>query len=418
MNSATHQSLQYSVSKNHQKTDSSLLARINMTRVLGIVRKSSPISRAELARITSLQPSTLTGIVSRLLDAGLLLEGSNSKLSKGGGRPSKQLLLNSSASKVLALDIEADHLRVALTDIAGSVLNYRHIAVDRHSDPKHTIATLLNMADEVSSASSPPEIVSVSCAGLLDEDNGIMISSTNMPKWKQVPLVQTLEQHFGIPVLMGRSLRMAAAAETWFHPNPAPQKMVVVTLRTGIGFSLVNNGEIYRGINGFEGELGHTFFHSSDKKHKRLEDFISPKAITGYAKKALEKEYGSTLKPLLSNKAEIDPESLYFYARGGDRASQEIVDTLTEYIAVGMANLVNMLNPDDLVLCGAIDIINERLLDKLKKNIKPLVLPQSWEGLNIRLSRHAEQSALLGAAAIGAEKILSIRTEAIGNSMS
>jgi glucokinase len=104
------------------------------------------------------------------------------------------------------------------------------------------------------------------------------------------------------------------------------------------------------------------------------------------------------LAPFLTAGLEIDPELIYRLARDGDADCREIVSDLVRYLGIGIGNLVNLLNPDSAVLCGAIDIVNEGLLESLRKEVQSQCLPGSWKNLQIRLSKHAERSALLGAA--------------------
>lgn len=391
--------------------DVNTLGEVNAANVVEAIRLLAPISRAELARKTRLKPPALSGIVRYLLDERLVIEGEEIRSSTKGGRPSRLLRLNAGARSILAVDFEPDHLRIAITDLNGSILNYRGLVVDRRKPANETLDLLWKTIRDMGGRRDGFAGIGVSCGGLLDERNGVMLSSTNLPGWKNVPLRSLFAQRFDALFTMGRSVHQAAWAEHWFRDQIHPRKMIVVTLRTGIGFALVDDGMVYRGKNHFDGELGHTVVDIDGLpcecgRRGCLETFISPAAITRRALAIVKAGRGQPLKPWLRNGAEIDPELIYRLARDGDADCQEIVKDLTRYLGIGIGNLVNLFNPDIVVLCGAIDVVNEIVLGELRKEVRQNTLPQSWDGLEIRLSKHAERSALLGAAVYAAQEYL------------
>lgn len=189
---------------------------------------------------------------------------------------------------------------------------------------------------------------------------------------------------------------------------------MIVTLRTGVGFALLDRGVVYKGRHGFDGELGHT---QIDPRGERcecgrqgcLETFVSPASMTRRVREKLSR--GATnkshpLHSLLVEGREVDPEELYRMSREGNPDCQEMVWDITRYLAVGIGNLINLFNPDSVVLCGAIENAHADLLKVLQEELSRQCLPQSWEGLTLRLSRHAEQTALLGAAVRAAQYYL------------
>lgn len=383
--------------------DVKALGAYNALSVLELVRVLGPISRADLARRTTFKSAALTGLVRYLIEEGLLIEAEEPREGVKAGRPARLLRINASSKNILGIDLEPGHLRLAVTDLGGAILNYRQTSVDRLREPEHIFSLIESLTREM--GVKPGSIVGVgtSCAGLLDETNGILLSSTNLPKWKNVPVRQKLEEMFNAPVQLGRSIHHAAWAEHWFRDETETGRVLMITLRTGIGFSLIDNGVVYRGRDHYDGELGHTTIdiHGVQCECGRkgcLETFISPAWITRQIEQRLAKGKAKQLQPLLATGSEVDAEVIYRMARDGDPDCRGIVGDLVHYLGIGIGNLVNLLNPDRVVLCGAIEIINEDLLTALRKEIQSQTLPRSWQGLDVRLSRHAERSALLGAA--------------------
>ncbi len=388
--------------------DVKALGAYNALSVLELVRVLGPISRADLARRTSFKSAALTGLVRYLIEEGLLIETEETRTGARAGRPGRLLQVNSSLKSVLGIDIEPDHLRVAVTDLGGAILSYRQIVCNRQQDPETTFELIKSVSRDMGVKSGDVVRVGASCAGLLDEPNGIVLSSTNLPKWKNVPVRAWLEEIFAVPAHIGRSIHQAAWAEHWFRDENSSGKMLVVTLRTGVGFALVDNGIVYQGRDRFDGELGHTVIDINGPlcacgRRGCLEMFLSPASMTRRIKDKVGQGRANRLAPLLAAGLEVDPELIYRMAREGDPDCRGIVDDLVYYLGIGIGNLVNLLNPDSVVLCGAIDVVNEDLLTVLRKEIERQCLPQSWKNLDVRLSKHAERSALLGAAVRAAQ---------------
>ncbi|MFZ4778224.1 MAG: ROK family protein, partial [Terrimicrobiaceae bacterium] len=146
-------------------------------------------------------------------------------------------------------------------------------------------------------------------------------------------------------------------------------------------------------------ELGHTVIDINGPlcacgRRGCLETFISPASLTRRIRDKVEKDRAKRLAPLLAAGVEVDPELIYRMAREGDPDCRGIVGDLVYYLGIGIGNLVNVFNPDQVVLCGAIEVVNEDLLTVLRKEIERQCLPQSWKSLEVRLSKHAERSAL------------------------
>lgn len=391
--------------------DVNYLGAINALAVMEIIRVLGPISRAELARQSQFKPAALTGLVRYLVDEGLVIESEEMRTGASSGRPARLLRVNSSSKSVLGIDIEPDHLRFAVTDLSGAILNYRQIVCDRHQAPEATFELIKSVSREIGVKPGSIVRVGASCAGLLDEPNGVLLGSTNLPKWKNVPVREWLEEIYQVPADIGRSIHQAAWAEHWFRDENEPGKSLVITLRTGVGFALVDNGVVYQGRDRFDGELGHTLIDINGAlcecgRRGCLETFISPASMTRRIADKVKQGKAKRLAPLLAAGLEVDPELIYRMAREGDPDCRGIVGDLVYYLGIGIGNMVNLLNPDRVVLCGAIEVVNEELLSALRKEIEKQCLPQSWQNLEVRLSKHAERSALLGAAVRAAQNFI------------
>src|SRR5690606_29612840 len=173
------------------------------------------------------------------------------------GRPPAMLTINRDVGRILAIDIEPDCLRVVLTDPLVEPVIYREHLIDRFSQPDVVMRQIESLCQEVLREVEADSLLGVglSLPGLIDEDEGVLISSTNMPKWHKVPVAQLVERKIGLRPKVGRSTQLAARYEAWMRPQSQANTCVLISVRTGIGMSIILNGEMHPDLGG---ELGHT----------------------------------------------------------------------------------------------------------------------------------------------------------------
>lgn len=200
--------------------DVKYLGEQNALTVFELIRVLEPVSRADLTRETGIKPAALTGLVRYLIEEGLVVECEKQFSGIQGGRPSRMLRVNSGAHAVIGLDIEPDHLRMVVTDLGGAALQYKQISWNRYEEPERLFDQVRSWYRNINTGKAGVVGVGVSCAGLIEEENGVLISSTNMPKWKNVPIRKRLEEIFKVPVQIGRSIHQVAWAEHWFRNDP------------------------------------------------------------------------------------------------------------------------------------------------------------------------------------------------------
>ena len=400
----------------HQIGNSQLISAVNSRLVLQAIRALQPTYRAEVARHTRLTPATVTGIVNGLLDHDLLTATPEyGATTPRGGRPPQILNVNAGARYVLAVDLEPDVLRVALTDLLVNIIEFREQAVDRFAEPDGTCRTLLRLCTEVLGEASTTKLLGagLSLPGVVDTTEGILISSTNMPRWHNVPIRALLEQRLSLPVKVGRSTHLAALHEEWIRPLEPDRIVLLISLRTGIGMCLMTHGEVYVGGLGFDGEIGHTVVEIDGSpcecgNRGCLETFVSASAVCERAEAMMRLRRGRALRACLDQGEILRPELVYRLAKRGDADCAEIVRDVGRYIGIAAANMINLFAPHEVVLCGSIDTADEIILDVVKRQVEAHSLPKSRERLTIRLAEAKEKAPLLGAAVLVAQEIFEL----------
>jgi N-acetylglucosamine repressor len=398
--------------------NSALITRVNRGLILQAVRTLQPTYRAEVSRRTNLNPATVTGIVSDLIDLGLLQEVSGQQLqplSTLGGRPPMMLQINANARKILAIDLEPDWIRVGLVDLNMSLLEYSEQAIDRQDEPGRVIDRICQLARQVLKRAQPDGIdgAAMGLPGLIDREKGILQSSTNMPKWRDVPIAAAVTKAIGVKPIIERATHLAAIHEDWVATDEPNSTKLILSLRTGIGMSIMRHGELYVGSRGFDGEIGHTTVDIDGElcecgNRGCLETFVNPTAINRRVRAMMKEGRCQSVKLAMDRGEHLRPELIYRLASEGDPDSAEIVNGVGRYLGIAAANMVNLLAPDSLILCGSIDTADMLILDAVRKQIERSALPKMREHLSVRLSAAKERSALLGAAALVARDLFAL----------
>lgn len=395
--------------------NSQLIWRLNSRLVLQSVRAMQPTYRAEVARATGLKPATLTSIVTELVRQGMIQEIEVPSDGPRWGRPPMMLRLNADAKRILAIDLEPDRIRVALTNLLVEPIEYHEQRIDRFSAPDATFEQILGLCGQAMRGTGRKRLlgVGVSLPGLLDRDRGVLLGSTNMPKWRDVPVREILRRELKLPVRVERSIHLAALYEQWSDPQRAEGTTLLISLRTGIGFSFLDHGRLYLGQSGFDGELGHTVVDIDGKpcecgSRGCLETFVSAPAIQERARRLLTEGGSEPLWQRTDAGEPLTPELVYRLAKEGDAGCAGIVRDVGRYLGIAVANMINLLAPSEVVIAGSIDVTDELLLGAVREQVNRSALPRSRERVALRLARQQDRLPLLGAAVSVAEQLFAL----------
>jgi N-acetylglucosamine repressor len=390
-----------------------LISQVNRRLVLQAVRSLQPTYRAQVSRWTNLNPATVTGIVSDLVAEGMIQEFTGRRHTPGpaGGRPPMMLQLNNDARRILAIDLEPDVLRIALLGMNINLVDYREAMLDRRSKPEVVIEEIVRLCREVIGRGRDRRIdgIGLSLPGLIDREQGVLIGSTNMPNWHNVPIRELLEAQLGQAPKVERSFHLAALYEDWAAPTEQNSTKLIISLRTGIGMSCIRRGELYMGAGGYDGEVGHTLIDINGEKCECgnigcLETFVRADAVAGRVERMMSEGRCRAIAAAIADGERLRPELVYRFAKNGDPDAAEIVLDVGKYLGIAAANLVNLFAPDSLIICGSIDTADELILDAIRQQVEQRSLPQLQRNLTIRLGAAKEKSPLFGAAVLVAKE--------------
>lgn len=321
---------------------------INRQIVLNYVREREPISRAEIARETDLQRSTISAIVEALKTEGLVEEVGEGE-STGGRRPTL-LRLRTKEAIAIGVAITPTLTTVATSDLAGRVIEQKEFLTDPDSD--RTLNEVISLVREFLNRNKGSiEAVGVSLPGLVDPSTGNAIYVPYF-KWRDIPVSKIISAAVGLPLVIDNDANAVALAELWFgRPEVSDARdFILVLVAEGVGTGIIFDGQVYRGQRGAAGEFGHMVIGThapvpcSCGNHDCWEAFSSERAaIARYLKLSGE-----------GNAAASGFRELVDRALDGEANAKAALVETARFLGVGISNLVVGFSPEAVVVGGEI----------------------------------------------------------------
>jgi predicted NBD/HSP70 family sugar kinase len=350
--------------KQFQGASSEVVRDINRRIVLNLIRTRHPISRADLARISGLQRSTVSLIVEQLIDERWVLEGPTGRLPRG--RRPTFLRLNDERV-IIAVDIRPTQTTVALADANGKFISQEIIATA--ADPKVTLDGLIQSIQRIirSSRQKMIEGVGISLPGRYDHKVDRLVFAPNL-KWSEIDIRNPIVQATGLDVEVENAANACVLAAVWFDHMEECRNLVVVTVSEGIGTGIWANGELVRGLNGMAGEFGHVPLDPNGPPcgcggRGCWEVFASNRAALRHYFESSSETSDLTFLDLLSR------------AQNGDRRAAKALENMAHYLGRGMRMIVAGLAPERIILVGELTRAWHRFGSIIESEVQDQVLP-------------------------------------------
>ena len=392
----------------YSKTGSlKLVQEINRSVVLNLIKDKGPLSRAGISRITKLTRSTISSLVSYLIKKNLVKETGLS--SSGVGRKGILLKLNPKAYYVVGVDLGTLNTIAVVVDLEGKIMErVEHPTNGKWSKDK-VIERLKAVIHEVITASNIniQKIAGIGLAvpGLVDSKKGIMLITPNFG-WRNTPLKEMLEKEFHTPIFIDNNNNAMALSEAEFGIARGIRNFICVNVGIGIGSGVVINGELYRGETECTGEIGHTTVDYNGPKcscgnNGCLEVMAAAPAIARRAVKAIKEGEKTLITELVnSNLDEISAAIVAEAANKGDKLAREIIEKTGEYLGTGIANIINLFNPQMVIIGGGVAQAGDLIFNPLKKTMEKRAFPVPAKVVKIVASSLGRDCTVIGAATL------------------
>jgi glucokinase-like ROK family protein len=394
--------------------DQESLRQRNLSTVLTHLRQYAPISRAALAEMTGLNRATITRLVRELIQHGFVREVGFQSVR--AGRPSILLQLDPNAGCIIGAEIEVKFGSVILTDLVSNILWRQEVDFGDNDEPNstlHCIAELIRRAGSKAGEMDRHVLgLGMSLPGLVDVSSGVLLFAPNM-RWSDVPVKKWLENEFSIPVYVDNKANMAALAESYFGSARDSNYVLYINITAGVGAGIVLNQRILPGASGLAGEAGHMTIDPNGPKcncgnYGCWETYVSALAVFRRVRDSILAGQESQLADVVKDGFErITIRHIVEAAQNGDRVALAAFEETGFYLGVGLANLINALNPQQVVLGGYATQAFEFLLPVIQKTVQERALRWPREAAKIVLATYMDDASLMGAVATVYSQVLS-----------
>jgi predicted NBD/HSP70 family sugar kinase len=364
-----------------------------------------PVSKAELVRRTNYNLATVTGYVETLLKSRLALE-TEKGLSSGGRKP-QLLTFNAEAGKIVAIDLESNHVRIGLTDLRCNLVRVVSSAdIDVATGPRDVLERIkkliVDLIRDQRKKASNIRGVGMGIPGPAKHSAGLAASLSIMPGWDGFPIAEFWRHAFNCPCQIDNNVYTMALGERTVDSDAESDNMIFVKLGNGIGAGIICNGRPYRGATETAGEVGHismghdTLCYCGNRGC--LEAFAGGRAIAARAEKLARDGKSKVLAGKLGRKRHLSLADVIQAVDDQDPAAVELIRECGDAIGGVLAGLVNFYNPSRIVIGGVGVPVGDVLLASIRQAVYRSSLPLATRDLRIQNSSLGINAGLVGAA--------------------
>lgn len=369
-----------------------LVHDMNLKLVLTQIIDEGPISRASLAKKLGLTKATISSIVQKLIDKHLVVEIGSDNTSRG--RKPILLTFNPYCGHAITIDLKEESLSIMTCHLNGEHLKINHYSNNKQAD--EIIDYLISLIHETLDTlpSSPYGVVGI-CIGIHGVVHQNQILFTPYSPYASIDFVTALQEHFSIPTYLENEANLSIIGEKAFCYNYA--NMIGISIHSGIGLGLIINHELFSGYNGNAGEFGHTIIEPNGLACPCgnlgcFEQYASERALLlQFAK--LKKIPKATLKMLIEAYTHEEEEAVM------------LIEQFIKYMAIGINNILNIFNPEVIVINSALVTLLPNLLDQ----IKPLLKNRMRGFCHLLPSKLQDTSILFGGLCLCTQNFLGLK---------
>ena len=357
----------------------------------------------QLAQRMNLTRAAMTAIVNDLLEADIICEASNRPSS--AGRPAITLEINPKRGCVAGVDMGATHLTIMISNCAAHVVTEKEIPLRIADGPQICLdqadALLHETLHEAGIKLEELLAIGLGVPGPIMAEAGTVVAPPIMPGWDRFPIRDTLEKRWGHPLSLNNDAELGAVGEWAYGAARSVANLAYIKVGTGVGAGLLLDGRIYRGASGSAGEIGHLTVETNGElctcgNIGCLETISSGQAIARRAQQAL----SQPLQTQMAQQAEpITARDVANYARRGDLTAQQILADAGSQLGIAIAGLINLINPDMVVVGGGVAQIGDLFLEPVRREVLRRGLPASARSVQITTALLGRRSISMGAVA-------------------
>ena len=316
---------------------------------------------------------------------------------------------------ILGIDIGGTKILTAVINAKGEMLSRDHSITPAREGQEAVVKSILDSTvrslDQAGITAANLFAIGIGAPGLSNPETGMLFTSPNLPGWENVLLRDIIEKELGKKAFLINDANAAAVGELHFGAGRGIQNFIYITVSTGIGGGIIIDGRIYTGSTGTAGELGHMVIDDNGPtcncgNKGCWEILASGTALAREARRRIkEGSVTSILKYAGSDLEKVNAEAIHQAAQAGDNLAVELIARTSYYLGVGLANLINIFNPEVIVIGGGLSNIGDMLLKPAFEEARRRAFKQSYQSVRFARAELGRNSGVLGTAAFAFEEM-------------
>jgi len=309
-------------------------------------------------------------------------------------------------SLYVGVDIGGTKVAAGLVDAEGRILSHVRVPMVSHSSAEEGLGAVLAAIEQVTVGSGPVAGIGICAPGPLDPATGMILNPPNVPCWRNFPLAESVRKVYSVKVLVDNDANAAALAETRWGAARGYKDVFYATIGTGIGTGIVIDGKMFHGHTGAAGEGGHTSIDYRGPlcrcgKRGCIEALASGTAIVQRAREKIASGFPSVMLDLAEGKSDAITGETVAKAYGeGDALAREILLESVSYLALWLSNMIDVLDPEVIVIGGGAAALYQALFDILRQDVPRLTLNPRAGEVRIVSAYYGAGSGIAGGAAL------------------
>jgi glucokinase-like ROK family protein len=390
--------------------DQALVRQMNLAVIMHHLRESAPVSRAALAEMTGLNKTTVSSLVQELIRQRFVEEyGFNSA---GAGRPAVLLRLNPAAGCIVAAEVGVGFLSVIRTNFAAEIVWHYKENISREMGQQAIVDRLLALLSLATSAGCETLLgLAVGVPGLVDESTSTLLFAPNLG-WHDVPLGALLRTRFTAPTFVDNEANLAALGEHYFGAAKGHDEVVYVSAGVGLGGGILRDGRLCRGAAGFSGEFGHMTIDPQGElcncgNRGCWETVASQSALFRLIRKTIAGGHPGRLPAMTDGDLDrLAMPVIVEAAQAGDAVVLDALKQVGRYLGIGIASLVNALNPELVVFGGPLSLADRFLRPVIEAELANRALRWSISCVQVVPAKHGSDACVMGGVAAVLQSVL------------
>lgn len=309
---------------------------------------------------------------------------------------------------VVGVDLGGTKILTALANLQGEILGRILVDTGTNEPAERVIGRIVETIEQVIAGAGVTKDqvkrVGIGSPGSIKIKEGIVCFWPNL-NWRDVPIVQIMEKALDLPVVLENDANAAALAEYKFGAGRGTRHMIYMTISTGIGGGIVIDGKLLHGADDSAGEIGHHSIMADGplcgcKNRGCLEVLASGTALGRYGREAVESGVDTMMGAMVQSPAEVTGATVTRAAAEGDTVAVEIIQKVATYIGIGITNMINIFNPEKIVLGGGVMKAGHLFMEKIVETVQERALPGPRARCQIVVAELGQDVGVLGAIAV------------------